>query len=343
MRALLFLKNRDKGDAEDNEDYASLLKQIYLMVRLAILAFDTSTEYLSVALACHHIHFCPDAISNEYLQSSSESFYFSHFLALTSCSRKIISVIDNLLTKAGLSLSEIDAIAYGAGPGSFTGLRISVGVAQGLAYATGVPLIAIDSLLATAEFARLSCPFTVSREVYVSSEMEKNKFGEAVSFAFLLEQDFREIVQIKLLNLKKQKQLTDPLCRINRDKKSFTVLSNRDARMNEVYWGAYSFSFDNNDWSVLSSPEVCAPFDVNQMLPFDCLAGNMSMDLANIFSKRKFFCYQNALPHAIAVARLAVRSWLSESVITPFDAQPIYVRNRVALTKEERLSGVKKL
>lgn len=66
---------------------------------------------------------------------------------------RLLRVTDELLVAAGIELRSLDGIAFGRGPGSFTGLRVSVAVAQGLGVASGVPLLPVSSLLCLAERA----------------------------------------------------------------------------------------------------------------------------------------------------------------------------------------------
>lgn len=100
-----------------------------------ILALDASTEALSLALQYegklyHHFEVCPQQHS-----------------------QKILPLVDKLLGEAGVKLQQLDAIAFGRGPGSFTGVRISVAIAQGLAYAAKLPVIGVSTLQAMAQQA----------------------------------------------------------------------------------------------------------------------------------------------------------------------------------------------
>lgn len=105
------------------------------MNELKILAVDTATEACSAAL-----------LVGDKLFSRWEEAPRDH-------TRKILPMVQAVLEDAGISLSDLDAIAFGRGPGSFTGVRIGIGVAQGLAFGAGVPLIGISTLAAMAQGA----------------------------------------------------------------------------------------------------------------------------------------------------------------------------------------------
>lgn len=101
-----------------------------------LLAFDTATERTSIALASRGQVWQRGAGGGA--QASAE----------------LVPAIMALLAEAGVALPELDAIAFGRGPGAFTGLRTASSVAQGLALGAGKPVLPIDSLLAVAEDAR---------------------------------------------------------------------------------------------------------------------------------------------------------------------------------------------
>ncbi|MBA4143504.1 MAG: tRNA (adenosine(37)-N6)-threonylcarbamoyltransferase complex dimerization subunit type 1 TsaB [Nitrosospira sp.] len=101
---------------------------------MKVLALDTSTEYCSIAL----LH--GETLSREVLAEQRHS-------------ELILPMVKQALEETGLTLAKLDGIAFGAGPGSFTGLRIACGVAQGLAFGAGLPVLGICTLEALAQEA----------------------------------------------------------------------------------------------------------------------------------------------------------------------------------------------
>jgi tRNA threonylcarbamoyladenosine biosynthesis protein TsaB len=102
---------------------------------LKILALDTSTEYCSVALWRDG-----DVDAREVRAGQKHS-------------ELLLPMVEALLERHGLGLKGLDGIAFGEGPGSFTGLRIGCGVTQGLAFGAGLPVVGVCTLLALAEAA----------------------------------------------------------------------------------------------------------------------------------------------------------------------------------------------
>jgi tRNA threonylcarbamoyladenosine biosynthesis protein TsaB len=101
-----------------------------------LLAFDTSTDALSIAV-------CKGAQVWQHSGAGGAQ-----------ASATLIPAIMALMSQAGLRFEDLNAIAFGKGPGSFTGLRTACSVAQGLALGAGVPVLPVDTLLAVAEEAR---------------------------------------------------------------------------------------------------------------------------------------------------------------------------------------------
>ncbi|NDL62490.1 tRNA (adenosine(37)-N6)-threonylcarbamoyltransferase complex dimerization subunit type 1 TsaB [Acerihabitans arboris] len=100
-----------------------------------ILALDTATEACSAAL------WIDGEISERFAICPREH------------TRRILPMVDSLLAEAGIELTQLDALAYGRGPGSFTGVRIGIGIAQGLALGAELPMIGVSTLAALAQGA----------------------------------------------------------------------------------------------------------------------------------------------------------------------------------------------
>lgn len=99
---------------------------------MKLLAFDTATEVCTAALW----------LNGQVLErAETHSQHSEHLLAM----------VDRLLAEAELKLGQLDAVAFGCGPGSFTGLRIGAGVAQGLAYSASLPVVPVSSLAVLAQ------------------------------------------------------------------------------------------------------------------------------------------------------------------------------------------------
>jgi tRNA threonylcarbamoyladenosine biosynthesis protein TsaB len=126
---------------------------------MKLLSFDTSTHWLSVACG-----------AGERWAMRTEPAGQAH-------SERLLPLVDAVLEEAGWRLGELDAIAFGAGPGSFTGVRIACGVAQGLALGADLPLVPVSTLEALAQAAWrargvtrvFACLDARMREVYVAA------------------------------------------------------------------------------------------------------------------------------------------------------------------------------
>jgi tRNA threonylcarbamoyladenosine biosynthesis protein TsaB len=102
---------------------------------LNLLAIETSTELCSAALL------------------RGDELFVEEVLAPNQHAERLAPMLRRLLARAGLAAADMDAFAFGQGPGSFTGIRIACGLAQGLALGAGRPVVGVSSLLALAEQA----------------------------------------------------------------------------------------------------------------------------------------------------------------------------------------------
>ena len=124
-----------------------------------LLALDSSTDWLSVAV-----------LAGARIHERGER-------AATAASQRALPLVQELLDEARVTLHELDGIAFGAGPGAFTGVRIACGLAQGLALGAGLPVVGIPTLLALAHEAWrqrgvdtvFACLDARMREVYVAA------------------------------------------------------------------------------------------------------------------------------------------------------------------------------
>jgi tRNA threonylcarbamoyladenosine biosynthesis protein TsaB len=220
-----------------------------------ILAIETSSELACAAL-----------LHREHVITRESSGVQTH-------SQTILPMVQSLLNQAGLTLAQCDAIAFGAGPGSFTGVRTACGIAQGLAFGAGLPVLPVVTLAAMAQ----AC---------------------------------RDATQ------------------------ALDVLAILDARMGEVYWAQYRFV---DGWEVVIPPTLSAPAAVR---PHGAVVacGNGLIAYAAGFDGQPFARYavSGIMPHAAQIAQLGRQAFAAGLALPAREAQPLYLRNKVALTTAER-------
>ena len=123
---------------------------------MKLLALETSTDQCSVALLA-------DGELRERMQSASHAH-----------AELILPMVESLLVEAGCSLRQLDALAFGRGPGAFTGVRVATAVVQGLAFGAELPVVPVSDLMAVAAAAHrvhgalrvLACLDARLQEVY---------------------------------------------------------------------------------------------------------------------------------------------------------------------------------
>jgi tRNA threonylcarbamoyladenosine biosynthesis protein TsaB len=217
---------------------------------MKLLAFDTATDACTVAVWI-------DGAVHE------------RFEVGTRHSKRVLSLIDEVLAEAGIALANLDAIAFGRGPGSFTGLRISAGVAQGLAFGADLPVVPVSSLAALAQ------------------GVDANQ-----------------------------------------------VLAAFDARMQQVYWGAYLRNAEGlvelqGEEIVVTPSEVPLPSGVGWVgagSGWDQYADALPARLGTHLTQWHTGCY----PRARSIARLGAVGFESGKAVAPEQALPVYIRDEVA-------------
>ena len=223
-----------------------------------ILAIETSAELASCALL----------VGDTVLERATAG--------VRTHSQSILPMVQELLREAGIALADCDAIAFGAGPGSFTGVRTACGVAQGLAYGANLLVLPMMTLAAMAEACRA-------------------RSGASEVLAVL------------------------------------------DARMGEVYWAQYRF---DGAWQTVVAPTLSAPQAVAPLAVAGLQAcGNGFEAYADAFADQPFAAgaLPAIAPHAREMALLAVAALAAGDGVPAAQAQPIYLRNKIAFTTAERL------
>lgn len=130
--------------------------------RLPVLALDTATEQIAVGL------------------QTGVGLHTSVCAGASAASARLLPELQGLLGQAGLTWTSVQAIAFGQGPGAFTGLRTACAVAQGLAWGLGCRLYPIDSLMVVAEDARVQLhPEATELDVAVLMDARMNEIYAA--------------------------------------------------------------------------------------------------------------------------------------------------------------------
>jgi tRNA threonylcarbamoyladenosine biosynthesis protein TsaB len=227
-----------------------------------ILALDTSTAWLSVAVF------------------DGRRAIVVRERAGTASSERLLPLTAHVLAQAATTVDRLAGVAYGAGPGSFTGVRIACGVVQGLAFGADLPVFGVSSLAAIAQTAW-------------------------------------------------------------RARQWPRVLACLDARMGEVYVASYVRN--DNGWArfgdvQVQRPDAVAPSGAGQwygagdgFAAYPDLAARTGMQDVDA----------TVIPDAQSVAELAWPHLASGEGVPAADAQPLYVRHRVALTTAERAAGLR--
>jgi tRNA threonylcarbamoyladenosine biosynthesis protein TsaB len=218
---------------------------------MKLLAFDTATEVCSVAL-------WQDGAVIEYNESGSRH------------AEIILGMVRRVLAEGGIALTQLDAIAFGRGPGSFTGLRIGAGVTQGLAFGADLPVVPVSSLAAIAQ--SVDAP---------------------------------------------------------------NVLAALDARMHQVYWGAYvrqpSGLVDlEGDECVIAPVDVPVPEEgagwIGAGSGWDEYHTTLALKVGNALTDWR----PGVIPSARAIAALGAQAFATGRTVPPDQAVPVYIRDDVA-------------
>ena len=265
---------------------------------MKLLAIDCSTERMSVALAQGERRWTHEGGGGAQASSA------------------LIPAIMSLLGEAQLTLKELDAIAFGQGPGAFTGLRTACAVAQGLALGAKLRLLPIDSLLMLAHAALSSNPS-------LREGMQR------------IHPSLREAEPANTPSLREAKRRSNP--------QFFRVLSVLDARMGQVYAAAYEHGPEG--WHCLQAPSLSQPEAL--VLPAGwqeqgfVLASNAHAIYPDAFASAlsQGGVAIEAWPQAVVMLDLAALAYARGESVSPAEALPLYVRDKVALTSAERLAA----
>jgi tRNA threonylcarbamoyladenosine biosynthesis protein TsaB len=218
---------------------------------MKLLAIDTSTMCCSVALL------------------QGDEITSSHVVAPMQQTQLILPMIEEILQKANITLNDLDAMAFGRGPGSFTGVRIATSVMQGLAFAIHCPLIPVSSLAA------------IAQDTFQEKGWRK-------------------------------------------------ILVAIDARMGEIYWGAYQVN-QAGLVELAGKEEVCRPEHLAVEGDDWYGAGDAWQVYADLLSLKTIAIAPDQQAKASAITVLAKEQFQQKSWVSAAEATPVYLRDNVAI------------
>jgi tRNA threonylcarbamoyladenosine biosynthesis protein TsaB len=227
-----------------------------------LLAIETSTELASVSLS----------ISERIGESAGERIISRDLSGVQTHSQGLLPAVQELFLEAGVDLHQVNALAFGCGPGAFTGTRTACGVVQGLAYGLGISVIPVVSLAIMAETAHA------------------------------------------------QSGWESMLCLL-------------DARMDEVYWAHYRGQ--KGQWNDTVAPCLStleSALDYARLNNVPLVLGN-GVDVPDAYAD---LIFTKAMPHASFAIGIAARAFELGLQLDAAQAQPLYLRNKVAQTTAER-------
>lgn len=221
---------------------------------MIILALETATEACSAALSI-------DGEVRERFEISPRGH-----------SQLLLPMLDELLAEAGIGLGQVDGLAFGRGPGAFTGVRIGVGIAQGIAFSRNLPVVPVSTLAALAQSVA----------------------GDRIIAAL-------------------------------------------DARMGEIYWGAYERSahglVEQRGEECVCAPDQAPPVEGKSWVGTGTGWEGFSEVLKSHYNSNIINCLEKEFPHASAVARLAEAAFVRGDTLTADKALPVYLRDEVTWKK----------
>ena len=234
---------------------------------MRILAIDTSTSWCSVAL------------------SFDGQIKHRHELIGAGASQHLLPWINELLHSVSAQYQDLDAIAVGIGPGAFTGVRLSVAIAQGLAVGAKRPVIPVASLDAMA------------MQLVQSNTFQRSSPAANTQFLIAL-----------------------------------------DARMGEVYWARYQVNpMFNQSPKRIGEITLSSPKSIN-VDDLAYAAGNAFQEYPKILESSPLKDRMDAqlVPNALGILQWAQPLLNTQQMIAVEQLEPLYIRNKVALTTQER-------